>query len=252
MISCRSALMVAAAMSLAACAREAAVAPEAAPAQSAASVAEPALEVAAPAKWTARGQEPGWILTIENGKADFSYAYGEKSHTAVLPPSQAIEGGIEYFEKPGGLAVTVLNAPCADVMSGLPYPETVTVTLGDEVFKGCGGDTESLLTGAAWQVETIRGERLVGGFSVTMMFDPKADNVGGSGGCNSYGAPYTLTGEGLAIGDPTYTEKACDGALMTQESAFLEALVGITMFSVDETGALRMDGPDGERITARR
>lgn len=251
MISFRSALMAAAAMSLAACAPEAAVEPEPPPAEPAAPVAEPAA-APAPATWTARGQEPGWILTINNGNADFSYAYGEQTHKAALPPAQAIEGGTQYLEGPGGLAVTVLDTPCADVMSGLPYPQTVTVALGEEVFKGCGGDTESLLTGAAWQVETIQGERLVEGSSVTMTFDPEADNVGGSAGCNSYGAPYTLTGEGVTIGAPTHTEKACEAPRMTQESAFLNALAGITMFSVDEAGALLLDGPNGERITARR
>jgi len=244
MISFRSALMAAAAMSLAACAPKAAVVPEAV-------LAEPAA-VAPPATWTARGQEPGWILTIENGNADFSYAYGEQNRKAVLPPAQAIEGGIEYLEGPGGLTVTVLTKSCADVMSGLPYPETVTVALGEETFQGCGGDTESLLAGAAWQVETIQGERLVEGSSVTMTFDPGADNVSGSGGCNSYGAPYTLTGEGITFSPPVSTEMTCAEPLMTQESAFLKALAGITMFGVDESGALLMDGPNGERITARR
>ena len=250
-MKCISPILMVSLLGLAACSEAPApAAPADAPAEPAPQ-AQPAA-VAAPASWTARGQEPGWILTIENGKADFSYAYGEKTHTAMLPAPQAIDGGIEYLEGPGGLVVTVLNTPCADVMSGLPYPEMVTVALGEETFRGCGGDTEGMLTGAAWQVETIQGERLVEGSSVTMTFDPEADNVGGSGGCNSYGAPYTLTGEGLAIGDPTYTEKACNAPLMTQESAFLKALAGITMFSVDETGTLLMDGPNGERITARR
>ncbi len=250
-MKCICPILMVSLLGLAACSEAPApAAPADAPAEPAPQ-AQPAA-VAAPASWTARGQEPGWILTIENGKADFSYAYGEKTHTAMLPAPHAIDGGIEYLEGPGGLVVTVLNTPCADVMSGLPYPETVTVALGDETFRGCGGDTEGMLTGAAWQVETIQGERLVEGSSVTMTFDPEADNVGGSGGCNSYGAPYTLTGEGLAIGDPTYTEKACNAPLMTQESAFLKALAGITMFSVDETGTLLMDGPNGERNSARR
>jgi heat shock protein HslJ len=250
MISFRSALMAAAALGLAACAPEVAVEPAAVPAETAAPVVEPAT-VDVPAKWTARGQEPGWILTIENGNADFTYAYGEQNHKAVLAAATAVEGGYEYLEGPGGLAVTVLAKPCADVMSGLPYPETVTVALGEEVFQGCGGETEALLAGE-WQVETIQGERLVEGSAVTMVFDPETDNVGGKSGCNSYGAGYTLTGEGITFGDAFSTEMACAGPLMTQESAFLKALAGITMFSVDESGVLLMDGPDGERITARR
>lgn len=248
MISFRTSLMAAAALGLAACVPEAVVVPET---ETAAPVAEPAAVVTTPAAWTARGQEPGWILTIENGNADFTYAYGEQNHKAVLPAATAIDGGYEYLEGPGGLAVTVLAKPCADVMSGLPYPETVTVALGDETFQGCGGDTEALLAGE-WMVETIQGERLVEGSAVTMVFDPETDNVGGKGGCNSYGATYTLTGEGITFGDAFSTEMACAEPLMTQESAFLKALAGIAMFSVDETGALLMDGQNGERITARR
>ncbi|MDX2144541.1 MAG: MliC family protein, partial [Rhodospirillaceae bacterium] len=46
--------------------------------------------------WTARGQEPGWRLTINGGKAEFTYNYGEQAYSALLPEPRAVEGGIAY------------------------------------------------------------------------------------------------------------------------------------------------------------
>lgn len=245
----RLSLIAAAGLAVSACS-----APEPAVVEEAAVEAE--TPVSAPpeqvASWTARGNEPGWLLTLDAGAMTLLYAYGEKTHTAPMPAEEAIEGGRKYVEGPGGLAVTALAKVCVDSMTGLPYPDTVTVALGDEVFSGCGGDPQSLLAGEAWRVETVYGERLSEGSSITMSFDTAGGRVSGKSGCNSYGAQYTLSGEGLTFSPPVSTEMACSEPLMTQESAFLKALAGMTMFAVDETGALQLDGPNGERITARR
>lgn len=49
--------------------------------------------------------------------------------------------------------------------------------------------------------------------------------VGGSGGCNSYGGKYRAEGETLTFGEIESTLMACaDGQVTTQESRFLQAL----------------------------
>lgn len=231
---------------LAACAPERAPVPEP-------PVVEPAsTEADAEDTWTARGQEPGWLLTLEGSRAEFGYNYNQDQYSAELSGPAPVEGGVEYTEGPGGLAVTRISKVCADVMSGIPYPDTVTVTLGDEVFHGCGGDPKAVLTGAEWVVEDIGNRGVIDTVRVTIVFETAEGRAGGSGGCNNWGADYALSGEGIRFGDAVSTEMACEEAVMNQEQAFHAALRAVTSYAVDETGALVMTGPDGARILARR
>ena len=48
--------------------------------------------------------------------------------------------------------------------------------------------------------------------------------VGGSDGCNIYGADYTVIGERLAIGSMMSTLMACEPEIMKQADAFTSAL----------------------------
>ena len=47
---------------------------------------------------------------------------------------------------------------CRDSMTGMPYPETVTVETREQTLRGCGGAPIELLTGREWVVEDISGE----------------------------------------------------------------------------------------------
>ncbi|MFN7180299.1 META domain-containing protein [Hyphomonas sp.] len=203
-------------------------------------------------RWSAVGQEPGWMLTIEAGEAIFGYDYNQAQHTAAVTGPTPIEGGVEYIEGPGGLAVTRLYKVCQDVMSGIPYPDTVTVTLGDNVYRGCGGDAQAVLAGAEWGIEEINGQRVMDSARVTLTFEPADGRAGGTGGCNRWGASYTLNGEGISFGDAMSTQMACEEAVMQQEQAFHAALRAVTSYTVDETGALVLTGADNASIRARR
>lgn len=203
-------------------------------------------------RWSAIGQEPGWMLTIEEGEAFFGYDYNQAQHTAAVTGPHAIEDGVEYIEGPGGLAVTRLFKVCSDVMSGIPYPDTVTVTLGDQVYQGCGGDAQAVLAGAEWVVEDINRGGVIDDVRVTMTFNPAEGMAFGRGGCNSWSGGYSLSGEGISFGDAMSTQMACAEAVMNQEQAFHQALGNVTSYAIDETGALVMTGADGARILARR
>lgn len=213
-------------------------------------VGEPLVQ--APAHWTARGHEPGWALTLAEGTADFVYDYGAQGYSALLPPPRAIDGGIEYVEGPGGLAITVLAKVCGDGATGLPYPDTVTVVFSDEVYRGCGGDPQALLTGGDWIVESINGGAVVAGARVSLAFDSGEGRISGRSGCNAYGAEYSVGGEGIGFGAVVSTEMACSNALMMQERRFYDALALVDGYTIDAAGALVMTGPEGTRIVARR
>jgi heat shock protein HslJ/uncharacterized membrane protein len=94
------------------------------------------------------GQEPGWQLEIRMGsEMRFTYDYGKGS--AVTPAARAeldAKTGTRTFHakaEANDLRVEIVPVGCEDSMSGKPFPATVTVTLNDRGFRGCG---ESLAT----------------------------------------------------------------------------------------------------------
>ena len=103
-------------------------APESGPA-----AASPALET-----YSARGQEPGWLLTIAGGRIDYTGNYGEKRILVGRPDPRTTFNGHRY-ETPR-LIVDVTHGRCNDAMSGLGYADRVTVTADGETYAGCGGE----------------------------------------------------------------------------------------------------------------
>ena len=84
-----------------------------------------------------------------------------------------------------------------------------------------------------WTLLTLNGAPLLPGSTINATFsDGKID---GFSGCNSYGGPYTLTGNRIHFGMVAVTMMAClDEDVMTQEQAYTEALLSnVTKFRVD-------------------
>jgi putative lipoprotein len=67
-------------------------------------------------------------------------------------------------------------------------------------------------------------------------------HMGGSSGCNTYGAPYTLHGETLRIGDVVSTQMACAPPRDAVEREYLAAL--------DKVAAVRVEGDELVRLDA--
>ena len=215
--------------------------------------------------FTARGNEPGWTVTLDGTTLTYVYAYGEGRYEAPQPAAEAVDGGQRYATADGNLAVTVLDKVCADDMSGMPYPKTVTVQMEDARVQGCGGDTQDLLTGA-WDVIEVNGAPVMPGAVLTMTFEanarterdtsgqfvPDTGRVSGKSGCNGYGADYTISGEGLSVGDVTTTEMACEPDIMEQEQAFQDALRQVTAISFDGGGEMELRDHEFRQIYARR
>ncbi len=100
-------------------------------------------ELARDRDFRAVGQEPGWQLEIRLGsEMRFTYDYGKGS--AVTPAARAVldaRTGTRTFHavsEANDLRVEVVPVGCQDSMSGKPFPATVTVTLNDRSFRGCG------------------------------------------------------------------------------------------------------------------
>jgi len=91
-----------------------------------------------PERYTARGQEPGWLLTIANNSIDYAGDYGETKINVPRPDPRTTFNGHRYETK--RLTVDVTHGRCNDVMSGQGYADTVMVIADGKTVNGCGGE----------------------------------------------------------------------------------------------------------------
>jgi uncharacterized membrane protein len=88
--------------------------------------------------YTARGQEPGWVLTISGDRIDYLGNYGEKRINVPRPAPRTTFNGHRY--ETDRLIVDVTHGRCNDAMSGHGYADQVMVIADGETYRGCGGD----------------------------------------------------------------------------------------------------------------
>lgn len=75
---------------------------------------------------------------------------------------------------------------------------------------------------------------VVEGSSITLGFEANGQ-LGGSGGCNSYGAAFETQGDTLTIKDLNSTLMACaDDRITAQEQQYFEALKTAVKFEISE------------------
>lgn len=188
---------------------------------------------------TARGNEPGWVLSLGDEGMTLSSEDGTRL-TDPLPPSSPAQGGGLRFDGTT-MVVTVGDGVCRDSMTGMPYPHPVTVETGGRSLTGCGGDPAALLAGR-WRLLSAGDETLPDEADIT--FD--GDRVAGRAACNRFSGGFTLTGEGLSFGAMATTRMACPGGLMQAEAAVLGAFGKVDRFDISDQGHLLLMA--GERV----
>lgn len=194
--------------------------------------------------YRARGTEPFWSLTIVGGMVELIPNIGQTPLRAKLPRA-ALAGADFVFDMAAqGMVVRLSETICHDLMSGTPFPQTVSVTMQDRTLDGCGGESMDLLAGVEWIVHEIGGAGLVADSVVTLEFDAVTRRLAGRSGCNRYNAAFELSGEGLSIGPAASTRMACAPDLMEQEQRFLADLQRISRFDIDPNGALLLFSND--------
>ena len=204
--------------------------------------------------YSASGNEPFWSMTIDAGQMTL-LRLGMDDLTMPVTETGLTEVGdilVIAADTERALRAVIVRKPmlCRDSMTGMPHPETVELSMGDNTIRGCGGNPWSLLVGQTWVVEDIGGAGVIDTARATMGF-VEAGRVYGSGSCNRYFGPVTLTGETLTFGAMASTNMACPEALMTQERRFFETLGEVSGFDIDDTGALILLASDGRVVTAR-
>lgn len=205
--------------------------------------------------YTARGNEPGWSLTVGADRLTLVTGYGQRTVVVPLPGKQVLAGDAYRYAartEAHTLRVHVRRQVCRDTMTGVPYPDIVAVIVDQErPLAGCGGAPESLLHGT-WAVESVDGAAAAEKARATLDFRPDG-RLGGRAFCNSYSTGYAVTGEGLRVnGAIAATRMACPPPLMRQETEFLQILGGVTAHDIRPDGALVITGAGGRAIVARR
>jgi heat shock protein HslJ len=203
-------------------------------------------------EFNARGNEPSWSIRKSDTGITFSTPDGRAVTIAPLPPVQSIDGGERYRSVSGGKTFTMLiaNKVCTDTMSGMPFPKSVTVEIGEEKLFGCGGDPADLLR-SDWTIENIGGKPTMTEHKATLSFGTDAQ-LSGNGSCNRYFGSYTLSGEGLTISGLGSSMMMCEQPVMDQESLFLDTLRNTQRFEIAPDNRLSLYTKDGRSIVARR
>ena len=92
-------------------------------------------------EFRAVGQEPGWVLEIDDGaRMHLLYDYAEHEVTMPAPPPVRTDVSTTYEAATPmhRLRVVVEARPCADAMSGDASPVTVAVVIDGRTLGGCG------------------------------------------------------------------------------------------------------------------
>ncbi|MEZ5319148.1 MAG: META domain-containing protein [Vicinamibacterales bacterium] len=240
------------ALTIAGCGSRGGDEPPATPAPPAAPAGEPAAsQPGASAPYTARGNEPGWLVTLTSDRLAVDADYGSLKLEGLTPAPEVTADGFRYRLRADGhdVVVTVSRTLCHDGMSGMSFPDSVTLAIDDRTLRGCGGDPASLLQGT-WTVESIGETTVPDGTAVTLVF--KGAQLGGSTGCNNYTTSYQLTGEGLTTGHVASTMRACPDAQMAIERTFLDFLHTIHRHDVRDSRTLVLYGEGERTIVAHR
>ena len=199
--------------------------------------------------WRATGHEPDWSIAVTAGQAVFT-PFGAAPAEATLPAPEPQGAGTLYRLDAIGLGLTVTPELCRDSMTGMPYPDRVTVAEGGRLLTGCGGDPASLLAGPEWRIAEVAGATLSEVADATLRFSG-GGGLSGKAACNRVMGRYTLSGEGLRLETGGMTMMACPDPVMAAERAILDALAEVDRFDFDPGGDLLLLGGDAVLLRAR-
>lgn len=181
------------------------------------------------------------MLVREDPSADYTFFYGQIEGFTFEP-------GYEYELL---VQVETIENPPADG-SSLKYTlvEEVSRTAVSEAgVETAAGDDP--LANSNWTLVSYTDANgaatpVAPNSEITLAF--KDGGIAGSAGCNNYFGSYTVDGSNLTFGMIGSTEMACmDGAITTQESAYLAALSMVSQYQLDGTNLVLTD-KDGNTL----
>jgi heat shock protein HslJ len=88
------------------------------------------------------------------------------------------------------------------------------------------------LVGTTWRLEDLPGTAVLDSTAPTLEF-PAEGQAAGNASCNRFSGSVTIAGTAIAFGAQAVTRMACPEAVMSQESAYLEALAKAERFRTE-------------------
>jgi putative lipoprotein len=195
------------------------------------------------------------------------YMCGEKEVRLILSsagPELILDDGVSYalqdvvsasgvkyeaVDKPG-LTFWSKGNTALITLDGQDWPECIAKTADAgtgapvDVVDDVKVENPAQITGITWLLEDLNDGGIIDSSHMTLLLDD-AGNASGHSGCNRYTAGYELKDATLSIKtNAAMTMMACAPALMEQEQRFVDALVLMSAYHFDETGALILSGED--------
>jgi heat shock protein HslJ len=207
--------------------------------------------VSKPGAYTARGQEPGWMLTIGGQSIALTTQAGEHFKVAHPRPGQPPQGRYDVVFKGKPVTISIASGICRDTMSGMPHPDSVTISGIDGELKGCGGAPRALLGTDEWSITEIGSAPILAGTAPAIAFFDDS-KVAGNASCNWFRGNFKLTGEGLRLEKFSRTLMGCATDVLRQEDAVIEHLKALHSFDIRVDGALILKDAKGGTLVAVR
>lgn len=200
------------------------------------------------AAFSAWGQEPSWRLRLDGGRGELLRpGLGEPLLLQIRSVrSEGMATQISADSVDGTVQLSLRDGICRDVMSGMPFPQSVSIDLPNRQLRGCGGEPASLLRSQPWAIRTP-----VPGRELAMLTFNDAEQVSLQGPCNRHLGRYSLTGEGLTLSFGAATRMACPAEVETEDQRLLEALSATSRFDIDDEGQLNLIGTRGLLVQAQ-
>ncbi|WP_273687216.1 META domain-containing protein [Ketogulonicigenium vulgare] len=191
------------------------------------------------APWRASGFEPGWLIEITGDNYTLT-RMDEDDVIGVLPEPTWQQGAVVWAISNPEMQLRAAPEVCYDNATGMPHPETVSLTLGDgTVLQGCGGSPASLLQGETWRVTDLNDLGVPSDGDGLIRFAADG-SVSGQSFCNNFIGSYEIGGEAISMGHLASTLKICGAQADYREEGFLKALRDTVMFSFDASGGLEL------------
>lgn len=134
--------------------------------------------------------------------------------------------------------------PLLLMLAACTNPADVTATATPDMSTSGPNETTSTAIVGEWIVISLNDTQVAGSVVPTVVFTEEGV-VSGQAGCNTFGGTYTTDeNNGIVLTDVTTTLMACeDEAIMSQETALLEALQQTTLYLIEgNTLTLTDDG----------
>jgi heat shock protein HslJ len=149
------------------------------------------------------------------------------------------------------VTIEVAKTVCLDQIKNRLYPDTVTLSIDDKKYTGCGGKPDFLLMEKNWAISSVGGKQINERSHLNLTFLPNG-RITGDSGCNQFGGTYNLTQNGISISLLHITRKICINSLMQQEFNFLKLISKTSDYIVEEKNKLILKSGNGDIVAYSR